>query len=78
MRLPRFTLCLCVYAICLFTSGSLFAQSAGTSGLTGTVTDPSGSAIPNATVVATNSGNNQARTAKTGGDDRLEASPRIS
>jgi hypothetical protein len=68
MRLPRFTLCLCVYAICLFTSGSLFAQSAGTSGLTGTVTDPSGSAIPNATVVATNSGNNQARTAKTGGD----------
>jgi hypothetical protein len=46
----------------------LLAQTAGTSGLTGTVTDPSGAAVPNVTVTLTSSDTNQARTATTGGD----------
>jgi Carboxypeptidase regulatory-like domain len=43
------------------------AQSAGTGAITGTLTDPQGRAVPNATVTATNAGTNQARTATTGG-----------
>jgi len=44
------------------------AQSAGTGAITGTVTDPSGGAVANATVTATNIGTNQSRDDKTGGD----------
>ncbi|HYV61625.1 MAG TPA: carboxypeptidase-like regulatory domain-containing protein, partial [Bryobacteraceae bacterium] len=47
---------------------SLMAQSAGTGALTGTLTDPSGGTIPNATVTLTNTQTNQARTATTGAD----------
>jgi hypothetical protein len=47
---------------------SLMAQSAGTSGLTGTVTDPSGAAIPNVSVTITNNDTGQSRTATTGPD----------
>jgi hypothetical protein len=47
---------------------SLRAQSAGTAGLSGTVTDPSGAAIPNVTVTLTSTDTNQARTANTGAD----------
>lgn len=43
-----------------------FAQSAGTSGLAGTVTDPSGAGIPNATVTATQISTGQTRTTTTG------------
>jgi hypothetical protein len=46
----------------------LMAQSAGTSALAGTVTDPSGAAIPNVTVTITNNGTGQSRTATTGPD----------
>jgi hypothetical protein len=46
----------------------LFAQSAGTGALTGTLTDPSGASIPNATVTLTNTQTNQARTSATGAD----------
>ena len=52
-------------AIC---APSLMAQSAGTSALAGTVTDPSGAAIPNVTVTITNNGTGQSRTATTGAD----------
>src|SRR6266567_4984595 len=57
-------------ATCLLLTSvpSLLAQSAGTAGLTGTVTDPSGSVIPNATVTATNAETNQTRTTTTGAD----------
>ncbi|MDE3109955.1 MAG: carboxypeptidase regulatory-like domain-containing protein, partial [Acidobacteriota bacterium] len=41
------------------------AQSATTGALTGTVSDPSGGVITNATVTATNLGTGQARTATT-------------
>ena len=47
---------------------SLMAQSAGTSALSGTITDPSGAAIPNVTVTITNNDNGQVRTATTGSD----------
>jgi len=53
------------------------AQTAGTGALTGTVTDPSGSAIPGATITATNTGNGQSRAATTGenGSYRLSLLP---
>src|SRR5581483_10438891 len=41
------------------------AQTAGTGALTGTVTDPSGSSVPNVTVRATNADNGQARVVQT-------------
>ncbi|HTR35525.1 MAG TPA: TonB-dependent receptor [Bryobacteraceae bacterium] len=47
---------------------SLHAQSAGTSGLTGTITDPSGAAIPNVTVTITSNDTGQSRTSTTGSD----------
>ena len=58
----------------LFAIGAapLMAQSAGTSGLTGTVTDPSGAAIPNVTVTLTSNDTNQARTATTGSDGQYK------
>ena len=49
-------------------SPSLPAQTAGTGALTGTVTDPSGAVVPNATVTATSLDTSQARTATTGAD----------
>ncbi len=47
---------------------SLMAQSSGTGGLTGTVTDPSGAVVRNVTVTATNIATSQARTATTSAD----------
>jgi Carboxypeptidase regulatory-like domain/TonB-dependent Receptor Plug Domain len=47
---------------------SLIAQTAATGALTGTVTDPSGGVVPNATVTATNLDTGQARTTKTASD----------
>ena len=54
----------------LFAIGSplLMAQSAGTSALAGTITDPSGAAIPNVTVTITNNDTGQSRTSATGSD----------
>jgi hypothetical protein len=46
----------------------LLAQSAGTSGLGGTITDPSGAAIPNVTVTITSNDTGQTRTTTTGPD----------
>lgn len=48
--------------------GTLLAQSAGTAGLTGTITDPSGAAVPNVTVTLTSADTNQVRTATSGND----------
>src|ERR1700685_4431996 len=53
------------FAMCV---PSLMAQSAGTSALAGTVTDPSGAAIPNVTVTITSNGTGQSRSTTTGSD----------
>jgi hypothetical protein len=47
---------------------SLFAQSAGTGALTGTVTDSTGGVVPGVTVALINADTNQARTATTGAE----------
>ena len=44
------------------------AQSSGTSGLTGTITDPSGAAVPNVTVTLTSNATGAVRTSNTGSD----------
>jgi hypothetical protein len=54
------TLCAMIFA------PSLMAQSAGTGALTGTITDPSGAAVPNVTVTLTSVDTNQTRTDTTG------------
>jgi hypothetical protein len=46
----------------------MLAQSSGTSGLGGTVTDPSGAAVPNVTVTLTSNSTGQVRTTTTGTD----------
>src|SRR6202034_2687292 len=53
------------------------AQSAGTGAIAGTVTDPSGGAVANATVTATSLATNQTRTAVTGsaGDYKFNLLP---
>ena len=48
------------------------AQTAGSAALTGTVTDPTGAVISNATVTATNTGNGQVRNDNDGGERRLQ------
>jgi hypothetical protein len=51
---------------------SVWAQSAGTSSLTGTITDPSGAAIPNVTITLTSNDTAQTRSATTGGDGQYK------
>lgn len=51
---------------------ALLAQSAGTAGLTGTVTDPSGAAVPNVTVTLTSNDTNQVRTETTGSNGQYK------
>jgi len=53
--------------LALYTPAAL-AQSSGTSALAGTVTDPSGAAIPNVTVTLTSNATGQVRTYTTGPD----------
>ena len=59
-----------LFALLLFVLSvpSLLAQTSSTAALTGTVTDPTGAVIANATVTATNTGNGQVRTTTTGSD----------
>src|SRR5437867_1362433 len=66
----RNLLCLLGVVVLAFLTGvpSLLDQSAGTGALTGTLTDPSGASIPNATVTLTNTQTNQSSTATTGSD----------
>ena len=69
MKFRNLVCLLCVMVFVLFAGiPSLHAQSAGTGALTGSVTDPSGASIPNATVTLTNTQTNQARTATSGTD----------
>ena len=54
-----------VTTLLLLGTSPLLAQSGGTGALTGTVTDPTGAVVVNATVLAINVANNQSRTAAT-------------
>jgi Carboxypeptidase regulatory-like domain len=56
-----------VIAGLMATTPSLLGQSAGTGALAGTITDPSGAAIPDVAVTLTNADTGQTRTATTGG-----------
>ena len=60
--------CSQVLILMVFWVPCLMAQTAGTGGLTGTVTDPSGAVVANATVTATSTDTGQARTTMTGVD----------
>src|SRR5437588_1717890 len=66
MKFRNFSLLLLF--VCLFSLQSLRAQTPGTGALTGTVKDPSGAVIPNATVTLTSVDTGQARTTMTGAD----------
>jgi hypothetical protein len=64
-RLTFVALLTLLLAVCI---PSVWAQSAGTSGLSGTITDPSGAAIPNVSVTITSNDTGQTRSANTGTD----------
>jgi Carboxypeptidase regulatory-like domain len=60
MRRPSWIVCVVFGAVLFFTSG-ISAQENAT--ITGTVTDPSGAAVPNVTITLTNPATGQARNA---------------
>src|SRR6202161_3362094 len=62
------TAVLALALLCALFVPVLMAQSSGTSGLGGTVTDPSGAAIPNVTVTLTSNTTGQVRNTTTGTD----------
>jgi hypothetical protein len=59
---------LATLGLVIFCATMVHAQSAGTGAISGTVSDPQGRAVPNATVTATSLETGQARTATTGTD----------
>ncbi|HTR35324.1 MAG TPA: carboxypeptidase-like regulatory domain-containing protein [Bryobacteraceae bacterium] len=66
-KLPFAWLILTLLAVSSLTS-NLLAQSAGTAGLTGTITDPTGAVVPGVTVTLTNADTNQSRTTTSNGE----------
>jgi len=73
MHMPRarfgfaFAALVCILSLCLcIPLPSAWGQTAGTGAIAGTVTDPSGRSVPNATVTATSNETGQERTATTG------------
>ena len=56
------------FAMSFLCVSAAHAQSSGNGAITGTITDPSGAAIVNASVTATNKGTNEQREVKTGPD----------
>jgi hypothetical protein len=67
---------LSLFVVLLYVSPT-WGQTAGTGAIAGTVTDPSGRSVPNATVTATSLGTGQERTATTGsaGDFKFSLLP---
>src|ERR1700730_11123989 len=61
-------ICVLLFVIALLSLQSLRAQTAGTGALTGTVKDPSGAVVPNATVTITSLDTGSVRTTMTGAD----------
>ncbi len=60
-------------ACCLFSVTAAFAQTSGLGNITGTVTDASGAAVPNATVVVTDTDTGVSRTLTTNSDGLYSA-----
>ena len=58
----------CALVLVVLAGANLYAQTAGTGALNGTVTDASGAVVPDVTVTATSVDNGQTRTATTGPD----------
>src|ERR1700722_16409762 len=58
----------CLLTLLALSASSLMAQSTGTAGLAGNVTDQTGAAVPNVTVTLINNDTGQTRTAVTGAD----------
>ena len=50
MKMRIFTMSLLALCLALFTAGAALAQSSTTGSIEGTVTDPQGGSVPNATV----------------------------
>ena len=61
-------ICVLLFVVTLLSFQSFGAQTAGTGALTGTVKDPSGAVVPNATITLTSLDTGQVRTDMTGGD----------
>src|SRR5580693_7249534 len=61
-------------AMLTLNSGNVLAQTGGTGIVVGTVTDPSGAAVPEATVTLTDTSTNSARTATTNESGRFNFS----
>jgi len=66
-----------MFVLALFTSPALLAQTGGEAGISGTVTDPTGASVPNATVTATNDATNVSTTRETSGSGLYTISPII-
>src|ERR1700726_4387586 len=77
-NLKTFRSCMMVLAIAVsmltLNSGNVFAQTGGTGIVVGTVTDPSGAAVPGATVTLTDVATNSERTATTNDAGRYDFS----
>src|ERR1051326_7062427 len=65
MRFQKLLLSVVALLLMMGCVPAALAQSAGTGALTGTVSDPSGGAIPGVTVTITNTETNQTRTTTT-------------
>jgi len=63
----RFTRSFAAISVPVFATGMAFGQATATGNIAGIVTDPSGAAIANATVTATNKANNAQRTTTSSG-----------
>ena len=70
----RFYLAVLAFAVAILVlnAGNLFAQTGGTGIVVGTVTDPSGAAVPAATVTLTDAATNTERTATTNESGRYD------
>src|SRR5918912_2250047 len=72
MKMRIFTMSLLTLCLALFTMGAAVAQTATTGSIEGTVTDPQGGAVPNATVTVSGPNLIRAQTAQTDDQGRYK------
>ena len=73
----RFLLFLAVVGVLFASTATLRAQTGGEAGISGTVTDPTGAAVPKATVTATNDATNVSTVRESSGSGLFTISPVI-